>query len=322
MWHGTIHSLLWPVACAAALAGCSATTSTQIALDAAAAEPFVAVSVAAVVAIISVVRRQPELRAGTECRPAIEPGVERRAVVRPGVEWRTTSRARAAGGVALPVRDEAGRLERYDRQPREYGRPGQYLGRPAGKHWLQRPAREHVGRSGGKHGVEPPAGKHRRRPAGRQRSGVHLGFERCEPGLVVVAWFAVIHSGPRLAGIGGGLVDRVRGRDPDGGRLGRRGPAPAAGLSPARIAGHRSIAGSTRRSRSSTSACARSRRQFRRSARPAARVRTLTARASPPAPVRNADGIGRRQGIGRAGGRRGHWLRTGIGRRRWNRRTR
>jgi hypothetical protein len=86
-----------------------------VALDAAAAEPFVAFIVATFVPVSVIVRRQPELGAGIERRPvAVQPGFQRRPGLEPG-RW---------AGIAVPVPAETRWRQWLEWQPGDCRGPG------------------------------------------------------------------------------------------------------------------------------------------------------------------------------------------------------
>jgi hypothetical protein len=178
-----------------------------VAVDAAAAEPFIAVVISAVGSVV--VRRRPVVQAGAQRRwSAVQPGFQRRTVVEPG----------RRAGIAVP--DTTGERWR-ERLVRQYGEQQcarrQYFQRVVAR----RPARQPAGgwraefrfgwrRSIGGHAIrqrhdERPIRKQRfERPSGGWRTGVHHGFADDWSGFAGSWRLADVEPAP--AGIGGRVV--------------------------------------------------------------------------------------------------------------------
>lgn len=186
-------------------------------IAATASEPFIAVAVAVVALVLG---WQPEFRAGVQHRPAVQRGFSRwRTIVQPGLEQRPGLEPGRRAGVAVPVADEAGRLQRFGWQPSERGHPGGRCQQPAWQQRFRWPAwKRRRGRAAREHAPHRAIGKHRRSgPAWehwQRRPGPGDRFVRIGAGPFLGAWNAGAGSRPGYPGIDGRNLVRDRGLGP------------------------------------------------------------------------------------------------------------
>jgi hypothetical protein len=185
-----------------------------VTVAAAASKPFIAVAVAVVALVLG---WQPEFRAGVQHRPAVQRGFRRwRTVVQPGLEQRPDLEPGRRAGVAVPIADEAGRLQRFGWQPSECEHAGGRRRQPVWQQWFRWPAwRRRRGRADQEHAPHRTIWKHwRSEPAWEhwQRwPGPGDRFDHIGAGPFLGAWIAGAGSRPGYPGIDGRSLVRDRG---------------------------------------------------------------------------------------------------------------